>query len=165
MTTGSRGRRAGVVLALGSVGALLLALRALSADQPQGPSLAQKQIEYRQALYKVMANNAGPLFAMANDKVPYDAVAFAKRAERVSFIAGILPEAFPAGSNAGAPTAALPAIWEKRADFDQLMQDLGDKAAAVASAAKTKDLKQVQPAVAALGKACKTCHEKFRKEE
>jgi cytochrome c556 len=165
MTTGFRGRPAGVLLALGSVGALLLALRVLSADQPQGPSLAQKQIEYRQALYTVMANNAGPLFAMASNKMPYDAAAFAKRADRVSFIAGILPEAFPAGSGAGAPTEALPAIWEKRADFDQLMQDLGDKAAAVVSAAKTRDLKQVQPAVAALGKACKNCHEKFRKEE
>lgn len=165
MATGSPNHHAGLALALLSIGTLLLALRALSADPPQGPSLAQKQIEYRQALYTVMANNAGPLFAMANNKMPFDAAAFLKHAERVSFIAAILPEAFPAGSGSGAPTDALPKIWENRADFDQKMQTLGDKAAALLMAARTSELKQVQPAVAALGDACKNCHEKYRKDE
>lgn len=165
MTKYSRRLPTGVALAICGAGALSLALRAVSADQPQGPSLAQKQIEYRQALYTVMANNAGPLFAMASNKMPYDAAAFARRAERVSFVAGILPEAFPAGSGAGAPTDALPDIWEKRAEFDQLMQNLSDKVAAVVLAATSNDLKQVQPAVAALGDACKNCHKKFRRDE
>jgi cytochrome c556 len=154
----------GAVVLLAS-GALTVALEALSADQPKGPSPAQQQIKYRQALYTVLASNAGPIFAMASGKMPYDAAALSKRAERVNFVAGILPEAFPAGSDAGAPTRALPKIWKDRADFDQLMQDLSDKAAALLTAAKTNDWKQIQPSVGALGDACKACHDKYKKKE
>jgi cytochrome c556 len=97
--------------------------------------------------------------------MPYDAAALTKRVERVKFIAGILPEAFPDGSGAGAPTRALPKIWTNRAEFDRLMQALNEKTAALASVAASGDLKQIEPAVNAVGTACKNCHDKFRKEE
>jgi len=150
---------------ISAAGVALLALQALAADQPKGPSPAEQQIKYRKALYTVMATNFGPAYAMATGKMPYDAAAFAKRAERVKFIAAILPEAFPDGSGVGAPTRALPEIWTKRAEFDKLMQALAEKTAALASAAASGDLKQIQPAVTAVGTACKNCHDKFRKEE
>jgi len=142
-------------------GLALLALRATAAD----PSPAELQIKYRKALYTVMAGNFGPAYAMANGRIPYDAAEFTKRAERVNFIAGILPEAFPAGSAAGAPTRALPEIWTNSAGFAGRMQELSEKSAALVAAAKTGDLKQIQPAVGAVGLACKSCHDKFRKEE
>jgi cytochrome c556 len=159
----SRLLRGAVVLL--ATGALTVALEAVSADQPKGPTPAQQQIKYRQALYTVLAANAGPIFAMAAGKIPYDAATVSKRAERVNFVAGILPEAFPAGSDAGAPTRALPKIWTDRADFDQLMRDLSDKAAALLTAAKTNDWKQIKPAAGELGDACKACHDKYRKKD
>ena len=158
-----RSARAALALVMGGVACF--AITALGADQAQAPNPAEQQIKYRKALYTVMAGNFGPVYAMASGKAPYDAAALAKRAERVSFIAGILPEAFPPGSGSGAPTRALPGIWEKRAEFDQLMQDLGDRAAALVSAARTGDLKQIQPAVGALGDACKACHDKFKRKD
>jgi cytochrome c556 len=136
----------------------------VTAHEPAA-SPAEQQIRYRMALYTVMAGNAGPIFAMSDGKLPYDAAAAVKRAERVSFIAGILPEAFPVGSNVGADTEALPDIWKNRADFDRLMKNLGDKAAALVTAARTNDLKQLQAASGALAKTCKACHDKYRKKE
>ncbi len=163
MTMRSKTARWGSLgLALGVLaGFALLTLRAMAAE----PSPAELQIKYRKALYTVMAGNFGPAYAMANGKIPYDAAAFTQRAERVNFIAGILPEAFPAGSGTGAPTRALPEIWTNSAEFDKRMQELGEKSAALVAAAKTGDLKQIQPAVGAVGLACKNCHDKFRKEE
>jgi cytochrome c556 len=163
--SGSVSRSALGALALVAAGVACFAITALSADQAQAPNPAEQQIKYRKALYVVMAGNFGPIYAMASGKAPYDAAALTQRSERVSFIAGILPEAFPAGSGTGAPTRALPEIWQQRAEFDKLMKDLGDRAAALVTAARTSDLKQIQPAVGALGDACKACHDKFRKKE
>jgi cytochrome c556 len=158
-----RWARAAILVTTGAVA--MLALRALAADQPKGPSPAEQQINYRKALYTVMATNFGPVYAMASGKMPYDAAALTKRAERVKFIAAILPEAFPEGSGSGAPTRALPEIWTNRAEFDRLMQALVEKTTALATAAASGDLKQIQPATNAVGTACKNCHDKFRKEE
>jgi cytochrome c556 len=151
--------------ALVAVVVAAFAIAALGADQPQAPNPAEQQIKYRKALFNVMAGNFGPINAMVSGKAPYDAAALAKRADRVAFVAGILPEAFPAGSGTGAPTRALPEIWQNRAEFDKLMQALGDKSAALATTAKSNDLKQIQPAFSALGDACKACHDKFREKD
>lgn len=140
---------------------LLLGLRAYAAEK----SPAEQQIKYRKALYTVMAGNFGPAYAMANGKMPYDAAALVRRAERVAFIAAILPEAFPPGSDTGAPTRAKPEIWANRADFDGRMKELSDRAAALVAAARSGDLKEIQPAVGAVGLACKNCHDKYRTEE
>jgi cytochrome c556 len=72
------------------------------------------------------------------------------------------PKLFPPGSGSG-KTAALPAIWEKPDDFRKAMEAFGAAAADLGKAAET-DPKAVGPAVGALGKTCKNCHDSFRKE-
>ena len=71
---------------------------AAQADDP--PSKGEQALKYRKSLYQVMAWNFGPLGAMAQGKVPYDAAEFAKRAERVALIAPMLSEGVP-GRNQG----------------------------------------------------------------
>jgi cytochrome c556 len=165
MSIKARSLRAGLMLGAVAIAAVIAAagVRAYAAEQ--GPSPAEQQIKYRKALYVVMAGNFRQAYAMANGKLPYDAAALVRRAERVAFIAAILPEAFPPGSGSGAPTRAKPEIWSGRADFDDRMQELSDKVAALVVAAKSGDLKQIQPAVDAVGLACKNCHDKYRTEE
>ncbi len=72
------------------LGSLVLAASA-HAQQSKG----EAAVEYRKSVYEVMAWNFGPMGAMAQGKVPYTAAEFAKRAERVAFIAPLLAEAFP----------------------------------------------------------------------
>jgi cytochrome c556 len=75
---------------------------------------------------------------------------------------------FPAGTaqpGAGAETKALPAIWEKQADFKKAADDLGVAVAALAAAAKTGDAKAIETAQGEVGKACGSCHRPFRAEK
>jgi cytochrome c556 len=95
----SKGVSIGVLLAaglLGSVGVL-----AQGAD-----NRGAQWIKYRQSIYTVLGTNFGQLGAVVQNKAPFDAADFARRADRVAFMAGIAPEAFPAESASGAPTKA-----------------------------------------------------------
>lgn len=142
-----------VAAALGSAAAIAAAAE---------PSRAEQLIRYRQSLYFVTGANFGQLAAMVNGKTPYDAQDFATRADRVAYFARMLPEAFPAESQRGAPTKAKAEIWTERAEFDRLLRDLQARSSELARAAQTNDLGQIRPAFAATGRACKSCHDRFR---
>jgi cytochrome c556 len=64
----------------------------LADDQP---SKAEKALKYRKSVYQVIAWNFGPLAAMAQDKIPFDAAQFALRAGRVAELTPMLTEAYP----------------------------------------------------------------------
>ena len=131
------------------------------AAPPAPPTAAERAITYRKAMYQVMYNNFAPVGAMASGKIPYDAKMAAIRTERVAFLAQMIGEGFPDGSNAGV-TKAKAEIWSNRADFDAKMKDLQDKSAALASVAKNGDLATLKPAFGDLAGACKACHDKYK---
>ena len=128
-------------------------------------SKAEQAIQYRHSVYHVIAWNMSAMGAAVAGKIPYDKDAFLKHATRVALLAPMLPEGFPAGSYVAGKTDAKPAIWEQRAEFDELMRKLAAKSAALAETAKDGDLDAIKPAFNELGQACKNCHEKFRKDD
>jgi cytochrome c556 len=134
----------------------------LAADKP---SKAEMEVDYRQSLYTVIGGNFGPLGAMAGGKVPFDAAEARLRAERVAFLAPMLKEAFPADSNGVAHTAAKPEIWTDTAGFNQALQLLIDRSAALAAATNGGDAAKIKAAIGETGKACKGCHDKYRVKE
>ena len=143
--------------------ALLAALTAAVA-QEKPPSKAEQAIKYRQSVYKVILWNFGPVAAMAQGKIPYDAAEFARRAERVATMAPMLLEGYPEGtaSEPGIKTRARPEIWENKAEFEKLMHDMENKTAALATVAKEGDFDKSKAAFGDAAGACKACHEKFR---
>lgn len=74
---------------------------------------------------------------------------------------------FPAGSGVEvAPKSlALPAIWEKPADFQAAAQKLVDEAGKFNTLAQAGDLAAIGGGMKALGGACKDCHEQFKKRD
>ena len=145
-------------------GALALALVSAGVAQAQGSKEAQAAIQYRQSLYTVVYNNFGPLGAMASGKAPFDAAVFRRNAARVAMLSTIAPEVFPEVSKTG-KTAAKPEIWANKAEFDKLMKDFQDKAAALSTAAASAtSVDGVKAAFGATGAACKACHDKFKVE-
>jgi cytochrome c556 len=70
------------------------------------PSKGELEVEYRQSLYTVVSVNFGPLGAMAEGEMPFDAAEAQRRAERLAFLAPMFKEAFPADSNGVARSAA-----------------------------------------------------------
>lgn len=128
------------------------------------PSRADQLVRYRQSMYNVLGVNFTQMGAMIQGKAPYDAKDFAMRAQRVAFIAKMLPEGFVAGSETGKPTDAKPELWRNRAEFDRLLKDMQSKVSALSNTASTAtSVADVKSAFGAAGQACKNCHDKFRR--
>jgi cytochrome c556 len=70
------------------------------------------------------------------------------------------PNLFPDNSKTGGDTAALPAVWENKADFNAKFAKFGAEAKAAASA--VKDVDSFKAAFPGLTKNCGGCHETYR---
>src|SRR3954466_9900094 len=76
---------------------------------PAGPTPAERAIEYRQAVYKVIAGNFGPLSQAAQGKAEFKAESASRQATRLAQISTFIGDAYPDISKDG-KTRALPAI-------------------------------------------------------
>jgi cytochrome c556 len=136
---------------------------AAPAAAPSGPSPADKAIEYRQAVYKIIGGNFPALAQAAQGKTEFKADLAAKQATRVAQLAAISVDAYPDISKEG-KTRALPAIWTNRKEFDALVADFVKHSQTLAevTANSSSAGEEFKAAVAAVGNDCKTCHDKFR---
>src|SRR4029079_10612997 len=113
------GALAGVLLAIGSASAQTPPAAGAAA---RGPPPAERAIEYRQAVYKIVAGNFGPLSQVAQGKAEFKGDVATRQATRLAQIATFVGDAYPEISKEG-KTRALPAIWANRKEFDQIVQD------------------------------------------
>jgi len=136
---------------------------AAPAAAPAGPTPAERAIEYRQAVYKIVAGNFGPLTQVAQGKADFNADTARKNATRLAQIAGFVGDAYPDISKEG-KTRALPAIWSNRAEFDAIVKDFNTHTKTLSDVVENSSSAgtELKAAVAAVGNDCKTCHEKFR---
>ena len=124
----------------------------------------EQVLKYRKALYSVIGWNFGPMSAMSQGKVPFNAAEFARRAERVAAVAPMLSEAFPPESKGVANSELKPEMWANRADFDAKMQDLVERSAALATVAKAGDFEKSKAAFLQTAQTCKACHNKYKND-
>src|SRR5262245_17561465 len=103
-------------------------------------SPAEKAIDYRKAVYKIVAGNFGPLAQGAQGKIELTPAASRAYAQRLASIAEFTRDAFPEVSKEG-PTKAKPSIWSESADFDKLIEDLNVQAKALAAVTARADAK------------------------
>jgi cytochrome c556 len=117
-------------------------------------------IAARKALMKANGDQAKIAAAMAKGEAPFD-LAKAKAAFASFQEAGEkAPNLFPDNSKTGGDTAALPKIWEDKADFNAKLA----KFAADSKAARetVKDFDSFKAALGNIGKECGGCHELYR---
>jgi cytochrome c556 len=74
---------------------------------------------------------------------------------------------FPRGSGpeAGVKTAALPAVWEKWAEFQAAAKAQSDAADNLLKLARANDEAGFKAGFAAMGRSCGGCHEPFRAKQ
>ena len=120
-------------------------------------------IERRHAIFELVAFNTSFMGGMAREKMPFDQAEFKKRALNVAFMAQMLDEQFPKGSDKGG-TDALPAIWENEADFRAKLKSFQNQANLLYRASKTGTLETLKPEFGKLIEECKGCHEKYKAE-
>jgi cytochrome c556 len=154
---------------LGAVTFLALAPISLTLAQDSGPAspeeAAQKAVELRQSLFRVIGFSFGPVGGMLKNKVPFDAAVAAKAGARIEELATIIPEVFNEDTRKfQVKTKAREGIWTNKSDFQSKADGLNKAAAALSTAAKGGDKKSVLQAAAAVGKACGACHDDYREK-
>ena len=97
---------------------------------------------------------------MAKGEVPYDQTKAQAIFASYVDVAAKAPNLFPPTSKTGGDTAALPTIWENKADFEaRFAKFSGDAKQAQES---VKDLDTFKATFSAITKNCGGCHEMYR---
>ena len=118
-------------------------------------------IAARKALMKKNGDEAKIGAAMAKGEAPFDAAKVQTIFATFADAAAKMPALFPDNSKTGGDTAALPAIWENKADFDARFAKFGKDAKETAG--KIKDLDSFKSTWGPFLKDnCGGCHEKYR---
>ena len=120
-------------------------------------------IKYRKSAMFLQTTHLGRIFAMASGKVPFDAKAVAGDAEVLLAVTRLPFAAFADGTDKG-DTKADPKIWTERDKFMAAATKMQDEVVKLNTAAKGGNLDAIKAAVGDTGKACKGCHDTYRKE-
>jgi len=125
---------------------------------------AQAIAETRQGLLKVVASYFGPIYAMAQDQIPYDGELVKANAEKIATLLPMIPDVFRADTRAyDLETEALDGIWEDQDDFAAKAVASAEKATALAAATADGKGAAIQ-AFGAMGGSCKACHDNYRQQ-
>lgn len=132
---------------------------------PNPEAAARSAIEARQAIFKLIGNQNGPIGGMNRPNAPApDLAVVARNAARIQMLADMIPEFFTANPTAPAAvrTRALPVIWTGAADFKAKSEALSKAAGAVAAAAKSGNVDATKTAARDVTTACGACHDTYR---
>ena len=127
-----------------------------------GPALADgHEIKFRKSIMKSVGGTMGGLVGVLKKQASAEYAA--PLAANMSNLAQISVGIFPEGSDFG-ETGALPAIWEKPAEFKKAIEAFQMAAANLSKVAASGDMTAFGGAFGALGKSCKGCHTNFRQK-
>ncbi len=115
----------------------------------------------RQNLMKEIGRSVGAMGAIAKGEKPYDAAVVEQSLTTIRANIEAFPDQFPAGTEDGYETEALPAVWENPEEFRAEAQELQTEAEAFL-VAMPGDQAAVGEAMRRLGTTCSDCHETFR---
>jgi len=145
----------GVVLAVGVAGAA----------HAQAPfAKAENAIKYRQSAMFIMAQHFGRLGPVVKGERPYNKDEVAKNTAIAAEMSKLPWEGFVAGTDKG-ETSAKPEIWTDAAKFKSAAEKMQQEMEKLAQVAKGGDLNAIKAQFGATGKACKTCHDDFKKKD
>jgi cytochrome c556 len=117
-------------------------------------------IAQRRALMKQDGIAAKKLFDTNKGSIPFDLAVAQASLKDMAQAAAKSPALFPDDSKTGGGTAALPAIWQNKADFNARFDKFGkDVAAAMTATVDEAGFKASAPAV--FGN-CGGCHELYK---
>lgn len=141
------------------------ALAGMATALPAAAQFAKPEdaIKYRKAGMTVMAAHFGRVAAMANGRIPFDAKVAADNADIAAYMSKIPFSGFVDGTDKG-DTKAEPKIWAEMDKFRAGAKTMQDEMAKLSVVAKGGDIAQLKAAAGEVGKACKGCHDSYRKE-
>lgn len=146
---------------------VLLTTVAFAQEGPTPAEQAAMATENRQAVFKLLGVNMGPIVGMARGAVPFDAALAERNAKRIAVLATMIPERFAAMDTRefDVETEALPVIWENPDDFAAKAKALEDAANTFAGLAAGGDQATTLGGLRAFGGACGNCHDSYRVDD
>jgi len=121
-------------------------------------------VEYRQAALSVMGTHFHRIGEVVKGVKPYDKATTENDAAIIEMLSKLPWTAFPPNSIVG-DSKARPEIWQKQDAFKTDADKLQAATQKLSAAAKTGDLAAIKTAFGETGKACKACHEDFKKKD
>ncbi|SFS09906.1 c-type cytochrome [Yoonia litorea] len=123
----------------------------------------ERAIAARQSHMGLLGFNLGPLGAMAQERLPYDADVAAAAAANLAALASMSQDRYwLEGTDTGVGgNRAKAEIWSDPDGFDAEMQGLATATVALASVAGD-GLDAMRAAFGAVGQSCGSCHEAYR---
>lgn len=126
-----------------------------------GAVLAQADpIATRKATMKGVGEAGAEVAKISKGEAPFKLETVQIALTRMQEAAKVMPTLFPETAKTGGDTAALPKVWETKADFNSRWEKLGKEAGEAAG--KIKDEASFKLAYADIGKNCGGCHEGYR---
>lgn len=119
-------------------------------------------VKYRQSGMKVLSGSMTQISAIVKGEVPREGELKA-HADALAAQAKLVKAAYKDKAG-GDKSHARPEIWQNWDDFSSKADDLETASAALAEAAGKGDRAAVRQQVAAVGKACKSCHDKYEED-
>lgn len=134
-------------------------------DEPTPEQMAAGAAADRQAVFKLLRFNIGPIIGMTQG-APFDAELAERNGRRIAAIAPMIPDVLGAMDTRDydVETEALDLIWDNMDDIQVKAQALIDAANEFADAASGGDMATTLGAVRTLGGACGNCHETYRED-
>ena len=138
-----------------------LAVAAAGAAAQAKPETLVKQ---RQAVMTLQGKYFGPLAAMAQGKIPYNAQVAQRNAGFLDNLSRMAWDGFDP-STKGEKSRALPAIWEQGDKFKSAAAQLENETAKLYQLTRSGDEAAVKAQIGAVGKQCGSCHDNFRQKQ
>lgn len=118
-------------------------------------------VKQRQAVMTLQFKYFGPLFGVAQGRVPYNAAMVQRNAGLLDNLSRMAWDGFDP-STKGEKTRALPAIYDNKAKFMQYAAQLENETSKLVTVSKSGDEAAVKAQIGAVGKVCGACHDDFR---
>jgi cytochrome c556 len=144
---------AGLVFALGAG----VSMNALAQAKPD------VMVKQRQAVMTLQGKYLGPLVAVAQGKVPYNAAVVQRNAGFLDNLSRMPWDTFDP-STRNEKTRALPAIYENSAKFKEYANRLENETSRLVTLSRGGDEAAVKAQIGAIGKVCGACHDDFRQK-
>ena len=139
-------------------GAMVAGLSSVAAVMAQSDPIAERQ----QAMKSLSQASRAP-GAMLKGEAPFDLATVQATLKTFADNATKGPALFPDNSKTGHDTAALPAVWTNKSDFNMQFAKFGE--AAVAAQASIKDEASFKAIFPTVQKTCGGCHDSFRAKD
>ena len=105
-------------LLVSALASTILLTGGVTAQEANSEKQAKSAIQFRQALLQLVRSNVGALGAMAKGAIPMDTQTIETNATRIEQLSLMMDDYFTLDTRAfDVDTAALPKIWQNRADF------------------------------------------------